>query len=171
MKSRRVLSTGASLSMELLCATLPIHEFVHQPRSWSNLVVWDFSWSSGWCGSVGRALACKAKGHCFNSWSTCLGCATGPWQGASKKPIDVSLPHWHFSPSLPPSLPLSLKISKIKIKIKHALTGGSVNWAPACEPEGCQCNPVRAHAWVASQVWCFSPSIYPSLLLSLKANK
>ena len=37
---------------------------------------------------------------------TCLGCGPGPQLGVCKRqPIDVSLAHWHFSPSLSASLP------------------------------------------------------------------
>ena len=47
------------------------------------------------------------------SQATCLGCRPGPQLGAcSRQPLDVSLVHWWFSPSLSPSCPLSLKMNK-----------------------------------------------------------
>ena len=46
-------------------------------------------------------------------WGTCLGCEPSPWLGACERhPIDVSLAHQCFSPSLSPSFPLSLRINK-----------------------------------------------------------
>ena len=60
---------------------------------------------------------------------------------------------------------------------------GSVDWVPVCEPNGCQFNSQSGHMpglWARSPVgdaqeatthWCFSPSLSPSLPLSLKINK
>ena len=43
-----------------------------------------------------------------------LGCGPGPqWRVYEKQPIDVSLPHWCFSPSPSPSLPFSVKRNKM----------------------------------------------------------
>ena len=51
---------------------------------------------------------------------TCLGCGPGPRLGVcERQPIDVSLSHSCFSPSLSPSLPLSLKINKTFLKITY----------------------------------------------------
>ena len=65
--------------------------------------------SSGWCGSVGWALACKPKGHWFDSQS-------GHMPGLqARSPVggtQEATTHWCFSPSLSPFLPLSLKINK-----------------------------------------------------------
>ena len=58
---------------------------------------------------------------------------------------------------------------------------GSVGWVPACEPKGHQCNSQPGHMpglwarspirgmWEATTHWRFSPSLSPSLPLSLKA--
>ena len=44
---------------------------------------------------------------------TCLGCGPGPLMGAcERQPVDVSLTHGCFSPSLSSPLPHSLKINK-----------------------------------------------------------
>ena len=51
---------------------------------------------------------------------TCLGCRPGPHLGAcDRQPVDVSLAHWCFSPSLSPFLPFSLKVNKIFKKINN----------------------------------------------------
>ena len=60
---------------------------------------------------------------------------------------------------------------------------GSVDWAPVCEPKGRQLDSQLGHKpglwarspvgdmWEATTHWCFSPSLSPSLALSLKINK
>ena len=60
---------------------------------------------------------------------------------------------------------------------------GSVDWALACKPKGCQLDSQSGHmpglqarspvggVWEATTHWCFSPSLPPSLPLSLKINK
>ena len=54
----------------------------------------------------------KASGSISNQGAR-LGCAPGPLLGAhERQPIDVSLTHWCFSPSV--SLPSSLSLSKNK---------------------------------------------------------
>ena len=51
---------------------------------------------------------------------TGLGFGPGPQLGAcERQPIDVSLTHQHFSPSLSPSLPLSSKINKILKRLQQ----------------------------------------------------
>ena len=63
-----------------------------------------------WCGSVGWASVCKAKGRRFDFWSGhMLGCrfCLSPLSGHIMQPIDVSLSHGCVFPSLSPSLPLS----------------------------------------------------------------
>ena len=59
----------------------------------------------------------------------------------------------------------------------------SVDWAPACKPKGLQFNSQSGHmpglharspiggTWEAITHWCVSPSLSPSLPLSLKINK
>ena len=59
----------------------------------------------------------------------------------------------------------------------------SVNWVPACEPKSCWFDSQSGHmprlqawslvggTWEATTHWCFSPSLSPSLLLSLKINR
>ena len=59
---------------------------------------------------------------------------------------------------------------------------GSVDWVPACEPKGCWFDSQSGHmpglwarspvggTWEATMHWCFSPSLSPSLPLSLKIN-
>ena len=58
----------------------------------------------GWCGSVDWMLACKPKGHQFNSQSRHMPGlqARSPVRGTQE-----ATTHWCFSPSLSPSLPLS----------------------------------------------------------------
>ena len=60
---------------------------------------------------------------------------------------------------------------------------GSVDWVLACKPKGLQLDSRSGHmpglrarspvvgAWEAPTHWCFSPSLSPSLPLSLKINK
>ena len=60
---------------------------------------------------------------------------------------------------------------------------GSVDWVLACEPKGHQFNSQSGHMpglqarssvggeWEVTTPWCFSPSLSPSLPLSLKINK
>ena len=107
-----------------------------------------------------------------------------PVQGVYKsQPINVSLSHQCFSPSLFPSLPLSLKVNKLNIflKIKNSpwlvwLSGLSASLKTEGSPVQF---PVGAHAWVvcgsgpllgvykSQPDWsvthrCFSPSLSPS---------
>ena len=78
----------------------------------------------GWCGSVD----CEPKGLWFDSWS---GNMPGLWarflaEGIyERQPVNVSLRHQCFSPSLSPSFPISLKINKIfKKKKKYFCNAG-----------------------------------------------
>ena len=64
----------------------------------------------GWCGSVDWALACKPKGHWFNSQS---GHMPGLQARSPVGGVREATTRGCFSPSLSPSLPLSLKINKI----------------------------------------------------------
>ena len=59
-------------------------------------------------------LACELKGPCsIPNQGTCLGLGPGPQLEAyERQPVDVSLTHQYFSPSLSPFLPLSPKINK-----------------------------------------------------------
>ena len=68
------------------------------------------------------APAWEHKGHQFNSQSGHMPRlqTKSPTRAGKKQPIDVSLQHQCFSPSLSPSLPLSLKINKIFLK-NHCL--------------------------------------------------
>ena len=57
----------------------------------------------------------------ISSQSTCLGCRPGPHLGhvRGNRPINVSLTHQCFSPSLSPSFPLS-KMNKYFLKRKQS---------------------------------------------------
>ena len=70
---------------------------------------------------VGHCPANQKVASSITSQGTCLSSRPGPWLEACKRqPINVSLAHIYFSPSLSPSFPLSLKINKIfKEKMKH----------------------------------------------------
>ena len=62
---------------------------------------------------VTQWIECRPANHrvagLIPSQSTCLGCRPGPWLGVcERQPVDVSLTHQCFSPSLP----ISLKINK-----------------------------------------------------------
>ena len=70
--------------------------FIKKKSKYSHL-------SPDWCGSVGRASACRAKGHWVRCQGTCQGHRLGPSQGATD---------WCFPPSPSPSLPLSLNLNK-----------------------------------------------------------
>ena len=67
----------------------------------------------GWCGSVDWGPAWEPKGHWFNSQSGHMpGLHTrSPVWGAQE-----ATTHWHFSPSLSPSLPPVKKINEIFLK-------------------------------------------------------
>lgn len=43
-RSRRVLSTGAAVPLQMGCAILPAGGCVHQPRGPPNLIPWGFLW-------------------------------------------------------------------------------------------------------------------------------
>ena len=77
--------------------------------------------------------SCKPKGLGFDSQSGHQPrLQLGPGQGTYKRqPIDVSLSHQSFSPSLSPSLPLSLKICMSSVEDlrgkKRMLIDSSIN--------------------------------------------
>ena len=70
----------------------------------------DVNSCPGWCSSVDWVLACKPRGHGFNSQPGHMPRlqARSPVGGTREATI-----HWCFSPSFSPSFPLSLKINKI----------------------------------------------------------
>ena len=70
----------------------------------------------GCCGSVGWTLACKLKGHWFDSQS---GPMRGLWARSPVGGVWEATTHQCFSPSLSPSLPLSLKVREIKSFLKN----------------------------------------------------
>ena len=78
---------------------------------WMSYVLKVLFLGPGWCGSVDWVLACKPKGHWFDSQSGHMpglqarSLVGGAWEATT---------HWCFSPCLSPSLPLSLRINKIK---------------------------------------------------------
>ena len=77
-------------------------------------------------GSVGWVSHRKAKDRRFNPWS---GHTSGllVWSPVRAQPIDASLSHQCFSPSLSPFLLLSLKTNKI-LKIKGEKINGIVKF-------------------------------------------
>ena len=63
----------------------------------------------GWCSSVDWVPACEPKGCRFDSQS---GHIPGVWARSQVGGAWEATTHWHFHPSLSPSLPLPLKINK-----------------------------------------------------------
>ena len=105
------------------------------------------------------------------------------WDGRNGGPGQVSpqVPHWGSQITLQDDSEFQDGAFKDKT---HALAGVSQWLNTGLQSKGSLVQfPVRAHAWVAGQVpsrgdtqgatthWCFSPSLSPSLPLSLKINE
>ena len=74
-----------------------------------------------WLSGLSAGLQTKGLPLPIPSQDTCLGCRPGPQLGTcEREPIDISLTHWWFSPSLSPSLSRSLKINFFKKQVENS---------------------------------------------------